>query len=85
MQQRVHVLVDNQPGVLAKVAALYAERGVNIDSFSVHPVQGSELSRMLIVTSCEPDLLTGILGELERLAEVLKVERERKEPEEQAD
>ena len=75
MEQRVQVLVENQPGVLARVAALYAEQGVNIDSFSVQPVAGSGLSRMLIVTSCDPAVLAQIVRQMEQLPEVKQVEQ----------
>ena len=45
------VLVENKPGVLARVAALFSRRGFNIDSLAVGPTERPEISRMTIVVS----------------------------------
>lgn len=74
MEQRLRVLVENQPGVLARVAALYAEQGVNIESFSVQPVAASGLSEMFIATNCDPAVLAEIIRQMEQLPEVRLVE-----------
>ncbi|MBO8163438.1 MAG: acetolactate synthase small subunit [Brevibacillus sp.] len=82
MRQTLRMLVHNHPGVLAKVAGLYAGRGVNIEGFTVHPVKGSDLSRMVIETSCENEVFAQIVEELKLLKEVVQVEREEEKEEE---
>ena len=46
------VLVENKPGVLARIAALFSRRGFNIDSLAVGPTEHPEISRMTIVVDC---------------------------------
>ena len=50
---RLSVLVENKPGVLARVAGLFARRGFNIDSLAVGPTEHPEISRITIVVSVE--------------------------------
>ena len=45
------VLVENQPGVLARVASLFSRRGFNIESLAVGPTEISDVSRMTIVVN----------------------------------
>jgi acetolactate synthase-1/3 small subunit len=47
------VLVENKPGVLARVAALFSRRGFNIDSLAVGPTEHDDVSRMTIVVNVE--------------------------------
>lgn len=47
------VLVENKPGVLARVAALFSRRGFNIESLAVGPTEHDELSRMTVVVNLE--------------------------------
>src|SRR5215475_4724942 len=47
------VLVENKPGVLVRIAGLFARRGFNIDSLAVGPTEHQEISRMTIVVNCE--------------------------------
>ncbi len=47
------VLVENKPGVLARIAGLFSRRGFNIDSLAVGPTEHPEISRMTIVVSVE--------------------------------
>ena len=47
------VLVENKPGLLVRVAGLFARRGFNIDSLAVGPTEREEFSRMTIVVNCE--------------------------------
>ncbi|UDL93558.1 MULTISPECIES: acetolactate synthase small subunit [Lichenihabitans] len=68
------VLVDNEPGVLARVVGLFAGRGYNIESLTVAEVAHAEhLSRITIVTSGTPEAIEQIRHQLERLVPVQKV------------
>ena len=68
------VLVQNKPGVLARIAGLFARRGFNIDSLSVGPTEREEISRMTIV-AVTPDVATveQITKQLNKLIEVIKI------------
>lgn len=68
------VLVDNEPGVLARVIGLFAGRGYNIDSLTVSETeQAKHLSRITIVTSGTPMVLAQIKNQLKRLVPVHSV------------
>lgn len=65
------VLVDNEPGVLARVIGLFSGRGYNIDSLTVSEVSHeSHLSRITIVTTGTPMVIDQIKHQLERLVPV---------------
>jgi acetolactate synthase-1/3 small subunit len=67
------VLVENKPGVLARIAGLFARRGFNIDSLAVGPTDHPEMSRMTLVVDVEELPLEQITKQLNKLVEVLKV------------
>jgi acetolactate synthase-1/3 small subunit len=68
------VLVDNEPGVLARVVGLFSGRGYNIESLTVAEVAHAEhLSRITIATSGAPETIDQIHHQLERLVPVHKV------------
>ncbi len=67
------VLVENKPGVLARVAALFSRRGFNIDSLAVGPTEHSDVSRMTIVVNVEDLPLEQVTKQLNKLINVLKV------------
>ncbi|MDA1091066.1 MAG: acetolactate synthase small subunit [Proteobacteria bacterium] len=70
----IAVLVDNEPGVLARVIGLFAGRGYNIESLTVAEVsQDEKLSRITIVTSGTPMIVAQIKAQLGRLVPVHKV------------
>ena len=70
----VAVLVDNEAGVLARVAGLFSGRGYNIDSLTVSEVtENHDVSRVTIVTSGTPMVIEQIKAQLERLVPVRKV------------
>ena len=70
----IAVLVDNEPGVLARVISLFSGRGFNIDSLCVAEVDlKKSLSRITIVTSGTPMIIEQIKAQLERLVPVHKV------------
>ena len=67
----ISVLVDNEPGVLARVIGLFSGRGYNIESLTVAEVRHSlALSRITIVTSGTPMIIEQIKAQLERLVPV---------------
>ena len=68
------VLVDNEPGVLARVIGLFSGRGYNIESLTVAQVETEEnLSRITVVTSGTPMVIEQIRNQLGRLVPVRKV------------
>lgn len=67
------VLVENKPGVLARIAGLFSRRGFNIDSLAVGPTEHDEVSRMTIVVNVEESPLEQVTKQLNKLIEVLKV------------
>ena len=70
----IAVLVDNEPGVLARVIGLFSGRGYNIESLTVAEVdRRNSLSRITIVTSGTPMIIEQIKAQLSRLVPVHKV------------
>ncbi len=68
------VLVDNEPGVLARVIGLFSGRGYNIDSLTVSETEHERhLSRITIVTSGTPMVIEQIRHQLERLVQIRRV------------
>ena len=68
------VLVDNEPGVLARVVGLFSGRGYNIESLTVAEVaHGEHLSRITIATSGTPEVIEQITHQLERIVPIHKV------------
>jgi acetolactate synthase-1/3 small subunit len=67
------VLVENKPGVLARVAGLFSRRGFNIDSLAVGPTEHPDVSRMTIVVSVEELPLEQVTKQLNKLVNVLKI------------
>ena len=67
------VLVENKPGVLARVAGLFSRRGFNIDSLAVGPTEHAEVSRMTIVVNVEESPLEQVTKQLNKLVEVIKI------------
>ena len=67
------VLVENKPGVLARIAGLFSRRGFNIDSLAVGPTEHPEVSRMTIVVNVETSPLEQVTKQLNKLIEVIKV------------
>ena len=68
------VLVENKPGVLARIAGLFARRGYNIESLAVGPTERPELSRITLQVGVEnAQFLEQITKQLNKLVEVLKI------------
>jgi acetolactate synthase I/III small subunit len=67
------VLVENKPGVLARIAALFSRRGFNIDSLAVGPTEHPDISRMTIVVGVEELPLEQVTKQLNKLVNVIKI------------
>jgi acetolactate synthase-1/3 small subunit len=67
------VLVENRPGVLARIAGLFARRGFNIDSLAVGETEDPGTARITIVLSSEGKPLEQVVKQLHKLINVLKV------------
>ncbi len=67
------VLVEDKPGVLARVAALFSRRGFNIQSLAVGPTEQKNMSRMTIVVTAEETPLEQITKQLNKLINVIKI------------
>jgi acetolactate synthase-1/3 small subunit len=73
MRHTLAVLVENNPGVLARVAGLIRRRGFNIDSLAVGPTNDPTISRMTIVVEGDDVVLEQVTKQLRKLIEVIKV------------
>lgn len=73
MRHTISVLVDNKPGVLARVAGLFSGRGFNIESLSVNETLDPTMSQMTIVTRGDDRILEQINKQLNKLVDVIKV------------
>jgi acetolactate synthase-1/3 small subunit len=67
------VLVEDKPGVLARIAGLFSRRGFNIESLAVGPTEHVEISRMTIVVNVESTPLEQVTKQLNKLVEVIKI------------
>ncbi|MGB1724654.1 MAG: acetolactate synthase small subunit, partial [Ilumatobacteraceae bacterium] len=72
-QAILSVLVQNRPGVLARVAGLFARRGYNIFSLAVAPAEDENMSRITIVVDLESAPLEQIVKQLFKLVDVVKI------------
>jgi acetolactate synthase-1/3 small subunit len=67
------VLVEDQPGVLARISALFSRRGFNIESLAVGPTEIEGISRMTIVVNVDDLPLEQVTKQLNKLVNVLKI------------
>ena len=74
MRHTISVLVENKFGVLTRVAGLFSGRGYNIDTLNVAPTADLTASRMTIVTRGDDATLEQIVKQLNKLADVMKVQ-----------
>ncbi len=73
MQHTLSVLVENKPGVLTRVTALFSRRGFNIDSLAVGITEDPTLSRITMVVSAADTPVEQITKQLHKLVNVLKI------------
>ena len=67
------MLVDNEPGVLSRVAGLFSGRGYNIESLCVAPTIEADISRITLVTKANLPELEQIMKQLRKLINVIKL------------
>lgn len=73
MKHTLSVLVENQPGVLTRVAGLFSRRGYNIDSLAVGQTENPAISRMTIVVDGDDRIIEQVTKQLHKLINVLKI------------
>jgi acetolactate synthase I/III small subunit len=75
MRNVLSVFVQNQPGVLVRVASMFSRREFNIDSLSVGVTQSPEYSRITVVVHGDENLVDQMIKQLEKLPDVVAVQR----------
>ena len=73
MKHIIALLLENEPGALSRVVALFSARGYNIESLTVAPTEDASLSRMTIVTTGSDDVIEQITKQLNKLIDVVKI------------
>lgn len=73
MRRVLSVLVENEPGVLSRVAGLFSGRGFNIESLNVAPTLEAGVSHMTITTRGDEQIIEQIIKQLRKLVTVIKV------------
>ncbi|MHB1400403.1 MAG: acetolactate synthase small subunit [Trichloromonadaceae bacterium] len=73
MKHTISVVVENEFGVLTRVAGLFSGRGFNIESLTVAPTLDPSLSRMTLVTSGDDQILEQITKQLNKLIDTIKI------------
>ena len=72
-QHTLEVIVENSPGVLARVAGLFARRAYNIERLSVGPTSNPETSKMEIVVNLDGHALEQVIAQLDKLINVISI------------
>lgn len=67
------ITVDNEPGVLSRIAGLFSGRGFNIDSLSVSATTDPDISRITMATTCDAQIIEQIKKQLHKLINVITV------------
>lgn len=73
MKHTLAVLVENHPGVLARVSGLFSRRGYNIESLVVSKTEDPSVSRMTIVAEGDEKVIEQVTKQLHKLIDVIKV------------
>jgi acetolactate synthase-1/3 small subunit len=73
MRHILSVLVENKPGVLARISGLFSSRGYNIQSLTVGETEDAVISRMTIVVTGDDAVIEQIRKQLDKLVDVIKV------------
>ncbi len=73
MKRVISLLLEHEPGALARVAGLFTARGYNIESLTVAPTEDPSLARMTIVTSGSDAIIEQIVKQLNKLVDVVKL------------
>ena len=72
-QHTLEVLVENEPGVLARVAGLFSRRAFNIETLNVGPTQDSSISKMIIGVAIEGHSIEQVIAQLDKLISVISI------------
>ena len=72
-QHTLEVIVENSPGVLARVAGLFARRAYNIERLSVGPTSNPQTSKMEIVVNLDGHALEQVIAQLDKLINVISI------------
>jgi len=73
MKHTIAILVEDHPGVMARVASLFTRRGFNIESIAVGHSEKQGISRMTIITSGDEKVLEQVTKQLNKLIDVIRV------------
>jgi acetolactate synthase-1/3 small subunit len=73
MKHTLAVLVENKPGVLARISNMFARRGFNIESLAVGTTERSEISRVTLRVDCDDISLSQIEKQMHKLVNVLRI------------
>ena len=73
MRHVISILVENEPGVLSRVSALFSGRGFNIESLNVAETLDPTISRMTLITTGNEQIIEQIIKQLNKLVNVVKV------------
>ncbi len=73
MKHTLSVLVENRPGVLARIAIMFRRRGFNIESLAVGPTERHDVSRITLRVECAERALEQIEKQIHKLVDVLRV------------
>lgn len=73
MRHTLSILVDNESGVLSRIAGLFSARGFNIESLNVAPTHEADTSRITLVTSGDEFIIQQIIKRFNNMVNVIKV------------
>ena len=73
MRHIISILMQNEPGALAKAASLFSSRGYNIESLSVAPTEDTQVSRLTLVTIGSDQVISQITQQLFKLVDVVNI------------
>lgn len=73
MRHTLTVTVENNPGVLTRVAGLFSRRGFNIDSLAVGRTENPRISRMTIIVEGDDQVVEQVAKQLHKLVDVIKI------------
>lgn len=74
MKHTISVLVEDEAGVLSRIAGLFARRGFNIESLAVGPAEQVGISRLIMVVPGDDSVVEQLIKQLYKLVNVLKVQ-----------
>ncbi|MFC6438737.1 acetolactate synthase small subunit [Bowmanella sp. JS7-9] len=73
MRRIISVLMENQPGALSRIVGLFSQRGYNVETLCVAPIDDGTLSRLTITTFGDDKVIEQITKQINKLVDVLKV------------